>query len=53
VPDPRRQAIVDSWPQEVDDTRACRDWGFQPACDLERAFGEYLLPNIRRRYASH
>ena len=46
---PRRQAIVDSWPEDVDDTRARRDWGFAPAYDLDRAFDEYLLPNVRRR----
>jgi nucleoside-diphosphate-sugar epimerase len=50
APDPRRQAIVDSWPEAVDDTRARRDWGFRPAYDLERTFDEYLLPNVRRRY---
>jgi nucleoside-diphosphate-sugar epimerase len=50
-PDPRRQAIVDSWPADVDDTAARRDWGFVPAYDLGRAFDEYLVPNIRRRYA--
>src|SRR2546427_4331779 len=48
-PDRRRQAIVDSWPEDVDDTRARRDWGFAPAYDLDRAFNEYLLPNVRRR----
>jgi nucleoside-diphosphate-sugar epimerase len=49
VPDPRRQAIVDSWPEDVDDGRARRDWRFRPAYDLERAFEEYLLPNVTRR----
>ena len=48
-PDRRRQAIVDSWPEDVDDTRARRDWRFAPAYDLDRAFNEYLLPNVRRR----
>ena len=52
TPDPRRQAIVDSWPEDVDDAWARRDWGFRPAYDLERTFDEYLLPNIRRRYAA-
>jgi len=52
TPDPRRQAIVDSWPEDVDDARARRDWGFRPAYDLGRAFTEYLLPNVRRRYAA-
>lgn len=49
--DARRQAIVDSWPSDVDDTRARRDWGFQPAYDLDRTFHEYLRPNVTRHYA--
>jgi len=49
-PDPRRQAVVDSWPEDVDDTRAREDWKFRPAFDLARTFEEYLTPNIRRRY---
>jgi nucleoside-diphosphate-sugar epimerase len=49
-PDPPRQGIVDSWPEDVDDALARRDWGFRPAYDLDRAIDEYLLPNIRRRY---
>jgi threonine 3-dehydrogenase len=51
VPDRGRQAIVDSWPEGVDDGRARRDWGFRPLYDLERTFVEYLVPNVRRRYA--
>jgi nucleoside-diphosphate-sugar epimerase len=50
--DKKRQAIVDSWPEQVDDTAARRDWGFSPALDLEHAFGEYLVPGIRKRYGS-
>jgi nucleoside-diphosphate-sugar epimerase len=49
-PDPRRQAIIDSWPEDVDDSRARRDWGFRPDHDLEAAFARYLLPNIKQRY---
>jgi threonine 3-dehydrogenase len=49
-PDFRRQTIVDSWPAEVDDSRARSDWGFAPSYDLERTFSEYLVPNIRKRY---
>jgi nucleoside-diphosphate-sugar epimerase len=52
APDPRRQAIVDSWPEDVDDARARRDWGFRAAYDLERTFEQYLVPNITRRYAA-
>ncbi len=52
VPDLRRQAIVDSWPAEVDDARARADWGFAPKYDVTRTFEEYLLPNIKQRYAT-
>jgi threonine 3-dehydrogenase len=51
-PDPKRQAIVDSWPIDVDDGAARRDWGFAPAYDFHRAFDEYLIPTIRERYHS-
>jgi nucleoside-diphosphate-sugar epimerase len=51
-PDVRRQAIVEAWPAAVDDARARRDWGFAPRYDLRRTFDEYLVPKIRRRYAS-
>ena len=48
--DVKRQAIVDSWPADVDDTLARRDWGFAPRYDFQRAFDEYLIPTIRERY---
>ena len=49
--DDRRQAIVDSWPEAVDDSAARRDWGFAPRYDFESAFSEYLIPRVRERYA--
>ncbi len=48
--DEKRQGIVDSWPEDVDDTAARRDWGFAPKYDFTSAFREYLIPAIRRRY---
>jgi len=48
--DTKRQGIVDSWPEDVDDTAARRDWGFAPAYDFSRAFRDYLIPTIRQRY---
>jgi threonine 3-dehydrogenase len=48
--DVKRQGIVDSWPEDVDDSAARRDWGFAPAYDFTRAFQEYLIPTIRERY---
>jgi threonine 3-dehydrogenase len=49
--DQKRQGIVDSWPADVDDSAARNDWGFAPAYDFARAFSEYLIPTIRKRYA--
>jgi threonine 3-dehydrogenase len=48
--DERRQGIVDSWPSDVNDDAARQDWGFAPRYDLEGAFGDYLIPTIRRLY---
>jgi len=48
--DEKRQGIVDSWPEDVDDGAARRDWGFAPKYDFARAFREYLIPTIRQRY---
>jgi nucleoside-diphosphate-sugar epimerase len=45
--DAKRQSIIDSWPEDVDDTAARRDWDFSPDYDFDRAFHEYLIPNIR------
>jgi len=49
-PDLKRQGIVDSWPADLDDSAARREWGWQPDYDVERSFSEYLVPNIRNRY---
>ena len=48
--DEKRQRIVDSWPADVDDSSARRDWGFAPRYDFQRAFDEYLIPTIREFY---
>ena len=49
--DEKRQGIVDSWPEDVDDSAARRDWGFAPSYDFARAFRDYLIPTIGHRYA--
>jgi len=46
APDPRRQAILDSWPRVLDDTRARAEWGWQPTFDLD-AMTSDLVPKIR------
>lgn len=50
-PDVPRQAIVDSWPADVHDAAARRDWGYSPKHDLQRAFEEYLIPRITAKHA--
>ncbi|MCX7799221.1 MAG: NAD-dependent epimerase/dehydratase family protein [Fimbriimonadales bacterium] len=49
-PDVKRQAILDSWPEDTDDSAARSDWGWAPEYDLDRAFDGYLLPGVRARY---
>jgi nucleoside-diphosphate-sugar epimerase len=47
--DPKRQGIVDSWPADVDDSAARRDWGSRRATILI-ARSPCLIPTIRERY---
>lgn len=49
--DGKRQGIIDSWPGDVDDSAARRDWGHSPRFDFETAFRDYLIPTIRKRYS--
>lgn len=51
TPDVNRQGIVDSWCADVDDSAARNDWGWSPNYDFDKAFSEYLAPNIVQRYA--
>lgn len=41
-----RQAIADSWPNGIDDSRAREDWGWQHRYDLKKTTGE-MLDNLR------
>ena len=50
VPHASRQAIIDTWPADTDDTAARQDWGWSPDYDQARAFSEYLVPSIKERY---
>lgn len=47
-----RQAIVDTWPADVDDRRARLDWGHAPRYGLREAVRDYLVPALLRRYGS-
>lgn len=50
-PDLARQSIVDSWPEDLVDDAARRDWGWLPTHTLATAFEQYLVPKIKSRYA--
>jgi nucleoside-diphosphate-sugar epimerase len=45
-----RARIVDTWPEDVDDSAARRDWDWKPEFECERAFSDYLIPGILDRY---
>jgi len=49
-PDLKRQRILDTWPADLNDNDARRDWGWKPDYDIDRSFNEYLIPNIIKRY---
>lgn len=40
--DPIRQAIAESWPRQMDDSAACKEWGWQPEYDLSMMVGDML-----------
>jgi len=44
-----RQAIADSWPNDVDDTAAREEWGWSPDYDLE-AMTDDMLKNIQIKH---
>jgi nucleoside-diphosphate-sugar epimerase len=52
-PSDARQSIVDSWPADLDDSAARRDWNWAPDYDAGRAFNDYLIPTIVERYRQH
>jgi nucleoside-diphosphate-sugar epimerase len=47
---PERQKIVDSWPTDIDDSEAQKDWGWKKNYDFEKTFSDYLIPKITKRY---
>lgn len=47
-----RDKLVGTWPLDTDDSRAAADWGWRAHYDRYRAFQEYLVPGVRKRYRS-
>jgi threonine 3-dehydrogenase len=50
-PDPKRQAIVDTWPEDIDDSPARADWGWKPVYESREVCQDYLLENISQHYS--
>ena len=50
-PDPKRQTIVDTWPEEIDDSPARTDWGWKPVYGTREVCQDYLLKNITQHYS--
>ena len=50
-PDLKRQGIIDSWPADLDDSAARKEWNWRPEYDVTKTFEDYLIPNIRNRYS--
>lgn len=44
-----RQAIADSWPANIDDSYARKDWGWKPAFNLQR-MSEVMIDNLKLFY---
>jgi len=44
-----RQAIADSWPQSIDDSKAREEWGWKPRFDLEGMTVDMLM-HLRTQY---
>lgn len=47
--DPLRQAIAESWPNSLDDTCACEEWGWKPEYDLD-AMTQDMLAKLKERF---
>lgn len=47
---PKRLQIVESWPMDINDEPARKDWNWKPEFDFKEAFENYLIPQISKRY---
>lgn len=48
--DRNRQKIIDSWPEDLNDKKAKKDWGWKPEHTFKKAFKDYLIPNIQNKH---
>tara|TARA_Y100000590_G_C15596240_1_gene968159 strand:+ start:232 stop:1215 length:984 start_codon:yes stop_codon:yes gene_type:complete len=45
-----RQKIVNSWPNNINDSCAKKDWLWNPQYDFNSAFNNYIIPNLFEHY---
>jgi len=48
--DTQRQKIVDSWPNDIDDSCAKQDWQWIPKHDFHSAYKDYLIPKLQKKH---
>ena len=46
----KRQSIVNSWPSDVDDSKAKNDWNWKPNYKFQNAMEDYLIPGLKEFY---
>ena len=46
-----RQKIAESWPAQIDDTLARKDWGWRPAYNLDK-MTEEMISELKKKYQS-
>ena len=46
----QRQELIDSWPSNLDQKAAEKDWNWIPKYNFDNAFDKYLIPKIKEHY---
>ena len=44
--------MLDSWPEDIDDSSAQRDWNWKPIHTLNLGLNNYLIPDLKQIYKS-
>ena len=47
---PKRQAMVNSWPLDLNCNQAINEWNWQAEYHMGTAFSDYLIPQIKIQY---